>query len=385
MTKISQRVSAITPSQTIQIDTKAKALIAEGKPVINLSVGELDFEPPAEVLATAHHSVDALLNHYTPTQGLQSTREAIKAYLYSHHSLTYDIEDILVTNGAKQAIFTAVQALVGKDDEVLVPTPYWVSYVEQIRFAGGVPVTVATTETFQLDLEALKKALTPKTKGIIINYPNNPTGAVYPEADLALLADFCNQHDLWVISDEIYESLLYSGTTPFISFAQLAPERTIVINGVSKSGAMTGWRLGYAAGPRSVIKAMNALHSHVTGNVANIVQLTAEAAIAISSESKKIFLAELEKRRQAVVEWSIQQPSIRLIPPDGAFYCFLDITDCTSDSEEFCERLLTTQYVALVPGKFFGREGYARLSFANSLPNVQTALQRITDCVASYS
>ncbi len=385
MIKVSPRVASITPSQTIRIDTQAKALIADGKPVINLSVGELDFEPPAAVLATAHQAVDAKYNHYTPTQGLPSTRQAVRTYLQTRHNLSYDIEEIIITNGAKQAIFSAVQALVGKDEEVLIPAPYWVSYTEQIRFAGGVPIEVNTTDTFQLDISALKNALTPKTKGIIINYPNNPTGAVYPEADLRTLADFCIQHDLWIISDEIYECLVYSDATPFVSFATFAPDRTIVVNGVSKSGAMTGWRLGYAAGPSDIIKAMNALQSHSTGNVANIVQLTAEQALAAADSSKATFLTELEKRRQVVIDWSIQQSGIQLVSPDGAFYAFFDITAFTNSSEEFCERLLTKHYVALVPGKFFGKEGYVRLSFANSLENVQTALQRASDCIASYS
>lgn len=385
MIKLSSRISSITPSQTIRIDTQAKALIAAGNPVINLSVGELDFETPDTVLKVAHATIDSKHNHYTPTQGLPSTRQAVQMYLQNRHSLTYDIEDIIITNGAKQAIFNAVQALVDKEDEVLIPAPFWVSYTEQIRFAGGVPVAVDTTDTFQLDMTALKKALTPKTKGIIINYPNNPTGAVYPEDDLQTLAEFCIQHDLWIISDEIYECLVYADATPFVSFAKFAPNNTIIINGVSKSGAMTGWRLGYAAGPRNIIKAINAFQSHVTGNVANIVQLTAEEALAVSASSKDFFLSELEKRRQSVVTWSLQQTSIQLVPPDGAFYAFFDISAITNDSEEFCDRLLNTHYVALIPGKFFDREGYVRLSFANSLDNVEMALQRITECIASYS
>lgn len=385
MIKLSPRISSITPSQTIRIDTQAKALIAAGKPVINLSVGELDFETPDAVLTAAHAAVDSKYNHYTPTQGLPSTRQAVQTYLQKKHGLSYDIEDIIITNGAKQAIFNSVQALVGKDDEVLIPAPYWVSYTEQIRFAGGVPVAVDTTDTFQLNMTALKNALTPKTKGIIINYPNNPTGAVYPEADLQTLAEFCIQHDLWIISDEIYECLVYADATPFVSFAKFAPDRTVIVNGVSKSGAMTGWRLGYAAGPRNIINAINAFQSHVTGNVANIVQLTAEEALAVSNSSKDTFLTELEKRRQLVINWSLQQTEIQLVPPDGAFYAFFDITAITNDSEEFCDRLLNTHYVALIPGKFFGKEGYVRLSFANSLHNVETALQRMTECIVSYS
>lgn len=384
MINISQRVGSISPSQTIQIDTQAKALLAAGKSVINLSVGELDFETPDNVLTAAHQAVNAKLNHYTPTQGLPETRQAICSYLLDQHQLNYEIDNIIVTNGGKQAIFVAIQVLVNPGDEVLVPIPAWVSYSEQIRFAGGMPVNVKTTDLFELDFEALEKACTSHTKGIIINYPNNPTGAVYTEQDLQTLADFCAEHDLWVISDEIYECLVYPGSVSFRSFAQYATDRTVVINGVSKSGAMTGWRCGYAAGPAHIIKAMNALQSHLTGNVANVVQLTAQEALQTSRQNAQYFLTQLEPRRQLVMHWVGTQPNLRLVPPAGAFYCFIDIRLIANDSEEFCERLLHDHYVALVPGKFFSQEGFVRLSFANSFNRVETALQRLADYIATY-
>ncbi len=384
MIKISDRVAGIEPSQTVRLDTQAKRLIAEGKSVINLSVGELDFDPVTEVVAAAHAALDNDPNHYTNPQGMEETRKAVCEYLQSTHDLTYTVNQILITNGAKQALYSCFQALVNPGDEVIVPVPGWVSYAEQITLASGVPVFTSTTDQFQLDIDAMAEAITDNTVGIVLNYPNNPTGAVYPQEDLEKVAQLAERHDLWIISDEIYERLVY-GENTFVSFAKLAYERAIIVNGVSKAGAMTGWRMGYIAGSEQFIERCKSLQSHLAGNVANVVQEASVVALRLADKSTAEYLQKLKERRVYLMDWIKTESHLEAIPPQGAFYIFIDVTSLTHDSEEFCERLLNDFGVAIVPGKYFGKDGYIRMSFANSLANIEEACKRISNCVASYT
>lgn len=383
MIKLSARANVVTPSQTIQLDSRAKALQATGVPIINLTAGELDFETPNVVIEYARNSLTQQHNHYSPPQGIPEVREEISAYLTQRYQLSYTPEQIIVSNGAKQALFIGIQALVSPGDEVLIIEPGWVSYREQIQLCGGVPVPVAATTDFQLDLQAIQAVISSRTVGIIINYPNNPTGAVYTAQQLESLVSIVQNHDIWVISDEMYAELLYD-TTSFVSFGNLAPEHTIVINGVSKVGAMTGWRVGWACGPRAVIQAMTALQSHVSGNVNNLAQLAAAEALRQIDTYLPQWLETLHRRRSSITTW-VQSTQLGLHIPAGAFYCFIDISSCTQDSVEFCERLLENYHVALVPGIYFGREAHVRLSFAKSSESLEQACTALQKCIASYA
>ncbi|MDP3971216.1 MAG: pyridoxal phosphate-dependent aminotransferase [bacterium] len=383
MIKPAGRITGIKASQTILLDSLAKDLAQQGQDVINLTAGELDFETSNEVLDAAKDAIDANNNHYSKPQGLPQVRSAVCNFLSNNYDLDFNDNQIIITNGAKQALYSCLQVLINSEDEVLVPVPGWVSYSQQIKLADGVVIAVETTDDFQLDIDAFNTAVTEKTVGIILNYPNNPTGAVYDLEQLEKIADFAREHNLWVISDEIYSKLLYDDSK-FISFAKIYPERTIVINGVSKSGSMTGWRVGFAAGPENVIDAMTVLQSHLTGNVCNIAQFASLPALNMKPDSLDNILLELARRRKVVIEWVDANNKISLTDPAGAFYCFLDISEITEDSEIFCETLLTEFGVALVPGKYFGRDSFVRLSFASSLENVQEALKRMTEFIEKY-
>ncbi len=382
MIKLADRLKQVQSSSTIRLDAQAKALLAAGKDVINLTAGELDLPPHPEVLAAAAAAVS--LNHcYSPVAGLPQLRQAITQYLVNRHHLRYSTDQILVTNGVKQALYSCFQALVQPQAEVIVLLPAWVSYSEQIKLAGGKPVIVQTTADFQIDVTAIAKAITSKTIGLIMNYPNNPTGAIYPNSTLKQVAELAQRHQLWVISDEVYEQLVYSNE-PYTSFAHFLPDSTMIVNGVSKSGALTGWRLGFVAGPQPLIKKLVDLQSHLSGNVANVVQYTGIAALQVAEITGQQFRQHLQKRRQLVLDWITGEKRLRATPPAGAFYYFIDIRKVTADADEFCERLLNQFGVALVSGTCFGFNGYVRLSFAQNIHLLCQALERFSRCLDSY-
>lgn len=371
----------VTASQTIALDTQAKALLAAGHDVINLSVGELDFSAPTVVQQAVQQAIISDSNHYSPVAGLPASKQAICTYEQQQHGVHYTPEQVLITNGAKQALYMAFLALVQPGDEVLVLQPAWVSYIEQIKLAGGVPVSVETTDQFTPDLAAIARASTDRTVGLVLNYPNNPTGVVYAADVLQNIAQLAQEKKLWVISDEIYEHIIYSDAS-FTSFASLYPN-TLVVNGISKAAAVTGWRVGYAAGPIAMIQVMTALQSHLTGNVSNVMQ--AALAPALQHGLATDWLQQLQLCRQLVIDWVQHHPKLQLIPPQGAFYCFLDIRAFKMDSITFCQRLLTDHHVALVPGTYFGRDGFVRLSFANSPDRIRVALERMDQFCAILS
>lgn len=385
----SQRVRQIQPSPTLRVDTRAKELKAEGVDIISLGAGEPDYPAPIHVKEAAIKAVHDDISHYTAVNGFPELRQAIARKLERENNLKYSPDQVLVTVGGKHALYNAFMALVNPGDEVIIPAPYWVSYPEQVRLAEGVPVFVDTDAEagFRLDPQALADAITPRTKGLVINSPSNPTGAVYSPEDLEAIAEVARAHDLWVISDEIYERLIYDGLEQ-VSIATFPGmgERTIVVNGFSKAYALTGWRLGYAAGPQSIIKAMATLQGHVTSNAASLVQPAAVAALEGPQEPIDAMVADYAGRRQLVLSKLASMPGLTCQRPGGAFYVFPDVSGLmgrtlagrTIDSSNtLAEILLEEARVAVVPGEGFGAPGYIRISYATSREELTEALGRI--------
>lgn len=383
----SERVQLLNPSATLEITAKANDMRAKGLDVIGLGAGEPDFNTPEHIIQAAAEAAQAGHTKYTPSGGTIELRQAIADKLRHDNQLSYDTNQIIVTNGAKHALYNAFQALLNPGDEVIIPAPYWVSYVEQVKLAGGKPVIVETSEaqSFKLTANQLERALTPQTKLLVINSPNNPTGSVYTRDELLALGQVCLEHRIGIISDEIYERLIYEGE--HISIASLSDELydlTLVINGVSKTYAMTGWRIGYAAGNAKVIQAMTDVSSHSTSNPSSIAQYATLAALTGTqepiAEMKRAFLA----RRNYVVERMNQLNGVSTSAPQGAFYVFANISRLLSDSDgqyrdagEWSKALLEQEHVAVVPGTAFGAPQHIRLSYATSMEQLERAMERI--------
>jgi aspartate aminotransferase len=392
--RISSRVRNITPSATMSVDAKTKALLKEGKPVVNMSVGEPDFDTPVPASFAGIQAITEGNTRYTAAAGTLELRKAITSKLMVENGLQYTPEQIVVSSGGKHALFNIFLAICDDGDEVVLPAPYWVSYPEQIRLAGGVPVVVSCGEQsgYKLTPEQLEAAMTPKTKAVVINSPNNPTGAVYSEAELRALGEVLTRYDVYVVTDEIYERLVYN--TRHHSIAALVPElrsRTIVVNGFSKAFAMTGWRLGYTAAPVDVAKAISSLQSHGTGSPSTISQ--AAGVVALHSFQPEM-VEEFQRRRDYLVRELQSMPGVRCLTPDGAFYVFPDISELfgkelegkvISSATDFCELLLEKDLVAAVPGEAFGAPNNIRLSYATSFENIETAVQRIRQFLSRLS
>jgi len=388
--KLAARVGRIQPSATLALTARAKALAAEGKDVIALTAGECDFETPASIRGAAIKAIEGrgVVDRYTPASGLPEIRKAVAAKFKRDNGLEYKPDQVMVSCGAKHCCFNVIGALVNDGDEVIVPAPYWVSYPEMISFFGGKSVVVDTSATgFVLTADALKKAITPRTRLVIVNSPGNPTGAVWSRAAQQALADVLKGTDIAVLSDEIYEKLVYDGE--HVSFAALgkdAYERTIVVNGVAKAYAMTGWRIGYAAGPTAAIAAMGALQSHSTSNPATVSQLATLKALAEDPAELASWRTKFIARRDAIVRGLNAVAGIRCANPGGAFYVFPDFRAwlgrrhgdlVLKDDAVLCEALLTRALVAGVPGKEFGAPGFVRFSYAASDEEIRKAVERI--------
>ena len=388
--KLAKRVGRIQPSATLALTARAKALAAEGKDVIALTAGECDFEMPAALRAAAVKAIEGrgVVDRYTPASGLPEIRKAVAAKFKRDNGLEYTPEQVMVNCGAKHSCFNIIGALVDDGDEVIIPAPYWVSYPEMVNFFGGKPVVVDTSATgFVLTADALKKALTSRTKLVLVNSPGNPTGAVWSRAAQQALADVLKGSNVAVLSDEIYEKLVYDGE--HVSFAALgtdAFERTITVNGVAKAYAMTGWRIGYAAGPKAVINAMGALQSHSTSNPATVSQLTTLKALAEDPAELKMWREKFIARRDLIVKGLSSISGLKCAKPGGAFYVFPDFRawlgkrhgDVTiKDDATLCELLLTRALVAGVPGKEFGAPGFVRFSYAASDEEIRKSVERI--------
>lgn len=393
--RISSRIAAIAESATLAVDAKAKALKAAGRPVIGFGAGEPDFPTPGYILDAAEKAIRVPSNHrYTPVAGLPELREAIVAKTKRDSNFDIAVENVLVTNGGKQAVFQAVATIVDEGDEVILPAPYWTTYPEQIRIAGGIPVEVFADESsnYCVTVEQLEAARTPKTKALIFCSPSNPTGSVYTVEQVRAIGEWALKHEIWVLTDEIYEHLLYDGATA-PSLPVMFPElrdRTIVLNGVAKTYAMTGWRVGWMAGPKDIIKAATNLQSHMTANVANVSQRAAIAALngdlSASNEMKVAFL----RRRNLIVKMLNEIDGFSCPTPQGAFYAYPAVHGVLGreirgkkpqTSSELANLILDEVEVAAVPGEAFGPSGYLRFSYALSDDDLIEGITRIKNLI----
>jgi aspartate aminotransferase len=383
---LTNRVSSLTPSATLAITAKARELREEGYDVIGLGAGEPDFNTPHNILEQAKKAMEQGYTKYTPSDGLLSLKKAVSAKFERDQNLHYDASEIIICTGAKHALYTLFQAVLNEGDEVLIPTPYWVSYPEQVKLAGGAPVFIKTYEEneFKITISSLQEAVTSNTKAIVLNSPSNPTGMIYTREELERIGKFCVQHNILIISDEIYEKLVYDKYR-HVSIAELSEDikkQTIIINGVSKSHAMTGWRIGYAAGDKQIIKAMTNLASHSTSNPTSIAQYAAiEAYNGDQSVVEEMRLA-FQKRLNIIYEELIKIPGITCLKPHGAFYLFPNVSKAANLAgydtvDKWVEGLLDEAKVALVPGSGFGAPHNARLSYATSLDELGRAVERI--------
>jgi aspartate/methionine/tyrosine aminotransferase len=395
-TRISARIAAIQESATLAVDAKAKALKAAGENVIGFGAGEPDFPtPPAIVEAAAAACRDPRHHRYSPTPGLPELREAIAHKTKRDSGVDCTAAQVVVTNGGKHAVYNTFQVLCNEGDEVLLPAPYWTSYPETITLGGGVPVVLPTTEAtgFRVTVEQLEAARTPRTKALLFVSPSNPTGAVYPPEEVEAIGRWALEHGIWVVTDEIYEHLTYGDHT-FSSMPGLVPdlmEQCVILNGVAKTYAMTGWRVGWMIAPADVTKAATNLQSHSTSNVSNIAQVAALAAVSGDLTAVAEMRAAFERRGNTMYELLSKIPGVSALPPEGAFYCFpsfegvlgREIAGRTPRSTlELSELLLEVAKVAIVPGEAFGAPGYARLSFALGDDDLGEGVGRIADLLS---
>ncbi len=384
--QLNQRVSGITPSATLKISAKAKEMAAQGHQVCSLSAGEPDFGTPDHIAKAARDALSDGQTKYSPAPGLMQLRNLIAEKLLNDNGLQYEPSQIVVSNGAKQSLFNAILAICSEGDEVVVPEPYWLSYPEMVRVAGGKTVTVPTSieNLFKMTPGDLEKAVTSRTRALILNTPSNPTGSAYTREELRGICEVCLAKDIYIISDEIYEKIIYDGTV-HSSIGSLSPEalaRTVTVNGFSKSYAMTGWRLGYMAAPEEVAAACRGLQSHSTSGPNTFAQYGAIAALTGSQSCLEERLAAFTERRDTLYERLNGIEGMRCFKPMGAFYMFPDISSFGIGSVEFAERLLAREKVALIPGMPFGSDSNVRLSYACSLDTLNEAMDRIERFVA---
>lgn len=388
--ELAQRVLALTPSTTLAITAKAKELKEKGEDVIGLGAGEPDFNTPQHILDAALSSMNEGFTKYTPSAGLPALKQAIIKKFEKDQGLTYKPNEIIVGNGAKHALYTLFQVLLNDGDEVIIPTPYWVSYPEQVKLAGGVPVYIDGLEQnqFKITPEQLKNSITSRTKAVIINSPSNPTGMLYTAEELLELGKVCIEKDILIVSDEIYEKLVY-GKHKHVSIAELSPElkeQTIIINGVSKSHSMTGWRIGYAAGNKEIIEAMTNLASHSTSNPTTTAQYAAIAAYNGPQEPVEEMRKAFEERLEIIFDKLTAIPGFTCVKPQGAFYLYPNVRKAAemtgfSHVDDFVEALLVDAKVAVIPGSGFGTPDNIRLSYATSLEQLEKAVNRMKQFV----
>ncbi|PWB00714.1 pyridoxal phosphate-dependent aminotransferase [Muribaculaceae bacterium Isolate-039 (Harlan)] len=396
MTHISDRVQALAPSATLAMSQKSNELKAQGVDVINLSVGEPDFETPAHIKDAAKRAIDENYTFYTPVPGYMSLRKAVSEKLSRENGVSYAPEQIVVSNGAKQALCNVILATINPADEVIIPMPAWVSYVEMVKLAGGTTVEVQAdiTQDFKITPAQLEAAITPATRMILLCSPSNPTGSIYSREELQGLVDVLAKHpQILVLADEIYEHINFTGSfTSLASFPEIA-DRTIIINGVSKAYAMTGWRIGYCAAPQWLAKAVTKLQGQYSSNASSIAQKAAEAAYTGSQQCVAEMNKAFERRRNLVVELASQIPGLKVNCPQGAFYLFPEVSayigkttpegNTIGSSADLAMYLLEKGHVATVDGGAFGMEGYIRLSYATSDDNLREAMRRIAATLAT--
>lgn len=388
--ELSRKAQAIEPSLTLAITAKAKEMKEKGIDVISFSAGEPDFNTPKNIINAAIKAMEDGNTKYTSVNGILQLREAICKKFKDDNGLEYNPSQIVVSTGAKQSLANTFLAILNPGDEVIVSTPYWVSYPELIKLADGKPVFVEGDEksNYKFTKENLEKAVTAKTKAIVLNTPNNPTGTIYNKEELEVIADFAKKYNNIIISDEMYEKLIYDNEN-HISIASLskdAYERTIVINGLSKSYAMTGWRIGYCAASEKIAKLMMSIQSHVTSNVCSITQYAALEALSGPQDEITKMINEFEKRRNYMINRIESIDNLSIVKPKGAFYIMINIENCLgkeingkilNDSMEFCASLLENEKLAVIPGKAFGLNNYIRVSYATSMEAIKEGLNRI--------
>lgn len=394
--KLSEKALGIKPSSTLSITEKAGVLRGEGKDVISFSVGEPDFDTPDHIKKAAIDAINEGFTKYTPAAGTVELRKAVAKKLKEDNGLDYDYTQIVISNGAKHSLVNALMAIVNPGDEVIIPAPFWLSYAEMVRIAGGTPVIAYTKaeNNFELSREILESAYTDKTKAVIVTTPSNPTGMVLTEKCLREIADFAVEKDIIVIADEIYEKLIYSKDKKHISIASFGKEiyeRTITVNGVSKSYAMTGWRIGYTASSKQIAKLMSSMQSHMTSNPNSIAQMAALAAIEGPQDCVEDMREKFEERRDYIYDKVAKMPYLKTLKPEGAFYLFVDFSgtygkkynDIVLESAaQIGALLLDEELIAVVPCADFGMPDYIRFSYATSNENIKKGMDRLEDFIS---
>ena len=379
--RLAERLKKINPSSTLAITSKAKKLKAEGKDVISLAAGEPDFDTPDFIKAAAIEAIKSGFTKYTPTTGIPELKKLISEKFKKENSLEYAPEQIVASCGAKHSIFNTLMVLVDRGDEVIIPSPYWVSYPEMVNLCEGVPcfIPAPPENNFKITARDLEKHIGKKTKLLILNSPSNPTGCVYNLEELKAIAEICIAKNIYVISDEIYEKIIYDNLS-HISIAGLDKnirDLTITVNGLSKSYSMTGWRLGYLGAPVDIAGAISKLQDHSTSNPSSITQKAALAALSAPDEFAKNMCQEFKKRRDFIADRLSKIKKISFVLPQGAFYIFCDISKTKLTSLNFATRLLDEASVAIIPGDGFGRDDYVRMSFASSIEQIGKAMDRL--------
>ncbi len=396
--RLAKRIQTISPSLTLAISAKAKAMKAAGESVVNFGVGEPDFNTPEHIVNAAIDALQKGRTKYTPSAGLKELRRAVCDKFLYDNGLEYESSQIIISNGAKHSIFNVCFAVLDEGDEVIIPAPYWLTYPEVVKACGGVPVIVKASKKtgFKITPEQLKAAITPKTKLFIFNSPNNPTGAVYSEEEVRALAAVCEEAGILVLSDEIYEKLVYGNVKPFSMAAcsEKMKELTITVNGVSKTYAMTGWRIGYLAAPRDIAKAIDSFQSHATSNANSIAQYAALTALSSPDAAVEEMVARFARRRLAMIERISEMQGVYCIIPEGAFYAMLVVSGVygkkfgdtlINGSVSFADCLLNAAKVAVVPGISFGADECVRLSYSLSMKDMLDGLDRIDAFIRSLN
>jgi len=393
---LSEKALGIKPSSTLSITERAGVLRKEGKNVISFSVGEPDFDTPEHIKKAAIDAINEGFTKYTPAAGIMELRQAVAKKLKEDNGLDYDYTQIVISNGAKHSLVNALMAVLNPGDEVIIPAPFWLSYAEMVRIAGGIPIIVYTKpeENFELSRAILEAAYTVKTKAVIITTPSNPTGMVTPEKCLREIADFAVEKDIIVIADEIYEKLIYSADKKHVSIASFNKEiydRTITINGVSKSYAMTGWRIGYTASSKQIAKLMSSMQSHMTSNPNSVAQKAALAAISGPQDCVEQMREQFEVRRDYIYDRVSKMPYLKTIKPEGAFYLFIDFSGIygkehngivIESAAQIGEMLLNEKLIAVVPCADFGMPDYIRFSYATSNDKIKAGMDRLEEFIS---
>jgi aspartate aminotransferase len=381
--RLAQRMQGVSSSPTVRLNALAQEMIRSGKDVVNLTAGEMDFETPERIKQAAVQALAAGQTRYTPPHGIPELRKSVAGWMKRDFGLAYEARQVTVTAGVKQGIFNLILATVGPGDEVLIPSPYWVSYPEMVRLAGGKPVVVPGGKEFSLDIGKIRALLSGRTRLILLNSPNNPSGGMYSQEEMEGLASLLAGTDVLVAADEIYSSLVYDGRA-FLSFAALSADayrRTLTFNGLSKSHAMTGWRVGFAAGPAEIIEAMGILQAQSATHITSFVQSAAVEALKQTAQDFQPWLRSMQERRDLTVHCLRMIPDLELEVPKGAFYAFPDVSAYSrrleGGSEALAEYLLKTAGVAVVPGKPFGDDTRIRISFSKDLKTLENGLNRI--------